>query len=256
MQSTHASGPAGSIVFAGRSLDGPALVVGFAVAVCVVGLGFSLVVPAVLIVGLQFLGVELPLVLTYAAELLLTDLVGFGLATGAYLRLRGLSREYVHVHRPTRRDLGWMVGGSAAVLVLYFGFMAAAAALGAPSARSGISIAGNTDPNVLLLIAVLSFVLIAPMEELFFRGVVQETMSEAVPGLVAVVLASLLFAAVHVITLVGPLAGALVSLTSMFITSLVLGFAYLRSRNLLVNVVIHGTYNATLLLIGYVMLGP
>jgi hypothetical protein len=91
------------------------------------------------------------------------------------------------------------------------------------------------------------------MEELFFRGVVQETMAEVVPETTAVVLASATFAGIHYLTYVGPFAGKLVLVGSLFLTSLVFGFAYVRTRNLLVSAVVHGGYNATLLMLAYVV---
>ncbi|WP_255150234.1 CPBP family intramembrane glutamic endopeptidase [Halorarius halobius] len=241
-----------SVTVAGRTLSGPGTVVGFAVVVALVGLGFSQLVPVAFFEGLDALGVSLPSLVALGVQLLLIELVGFGLATLAYLRLRGLPFDYVNLRWPTLRDAAWMVGGSLLVLVLYFGVVASAVALGAPLARSGLSVAGEANPDILLLVAVLSFLLVGPMEELFFRGIVQGTMREVLSATPAVVAASTTFAAIHYLTLVGPLAGKLVVLSSLFITSLVLGFAYERTGNLLVNAVVHGAYNAVLLVLAYV----
>jgi membrane protease YdiL (CAAX protease family) len=250
---TVPSRPERRIVVAGRTLDGPAVVVAFAVVVALVGLAFSQALPLAVFSGLVAVGVELPLLVAVALQLLLIELVGFGGATWAYLRLRSLTVAYVDVRRPTRRDLGWMLGGSLLVLVLYFGVVSVALAAGVPMARSGISVAGEANPSILLLLAALSFLLIGPMEELFFRGIVQGTMREVLSPTLAVLLASVTFAAIHYLTLVGPLAGKLVLVGSLLVTSLVFGFAYERTGNLLVNAVVHGTYNAVLLLLAYVV---
>ena len=250
---TVPSRPERGVDVAGRTLSGTGVVVAFAVVVAVVGLAYSQALPFAVFSGLQFLGVGLPLLVAVTLQLVLIELVGFGGATWAYLRLRSLTFVYVDVRRPTLRDLGWMLGGSVLVLVLYFGVVATAVAAGVPMARSGISVAGQANPTILLLIAVLSFLLIGPMEELFFRGIVQGTMREVLPAAPAVVLASVTFAAIHYLTLVGPLAGKLVLVGSLLVTSLVFGVAYERTGNLLVNAVIHGTYNAVLLLLAYVV---
>ncbi|WP_368408569.1 CPBP family glutamic-type intramembrane protease [Halorussus halophilus] len=53
--------------------------------------------------------------------------------------------------------------------------------------------------------------------------------------------------------MVGPFVGKMVLLGSLFVTSVVFGFVYERTRNLLVNAVVHGAYNATLLVLAYVV---
>lgn len=239
------------VVVADRPLRRPVVVVAFAVAVALVGLTFSQALPLAVFTGLDAVAVSLPPLVAVTLQLLLIQLVGFGLATAAVLRVRGLSWAYVRVRRPTLRDLGWILGGSLLALVLYFGVVAGAVAAGLPLARSGISVAGEANPDLLLLIAALSFLLVGPMEELFFRGVVQETMREAVSAPVAVLLASVTFAGIHYVTLVGPLGGRVVVLASLLITSLVLGVAYERTGNLVVNAAIHAVYNAVLLVLAY-----
>ena len=249
--STVPTRSSGRIVVVGRTVDRPATVVAFAVLVAALGLAFSQLLPFAVFTGLEWLDVGVPFLLAVTLQFVLIELLGFGGATWAYLRLRSLSFDYVRVRRPTLRDLGWMVGGSVLVVVLYFGVVIAAVAAGVPMARSGISLAGEANPEVLLLIAALSLVLVGPMEELFFRGIVQGTMREVLSPTLAVVLASVTFTAIHYLTLVGPLAGKAVLLGSLFVTSLVFGFAYERTGNLLVNAVVHGVYNAVLLVLAY-----
>jgi hypothetical protein len=96
------------------------------------------------------------------------------------------------------------------VVVLYFAVITAAVAAGVLLARSAISVTGEAVPTTFLVVAKLSFLPVSPMEELFFWGVVQETMAEVVPGTTAVALASATFAGIHYLTYVGPLAGKLV----------------------------------------------
>ncbi|MFB6095967.1 MAG: lysostaphin resistance A-like protein [Haloferacaceae archaeon] len=251
-RSDASSEPIDGIVVAGRTVRGPAAVVAVAVVVALVGLGISQAIPIAVLSGLSRV-TDLSLVPAVTLQVVLTELVGFGFATWASLRLRGLSVGYVHVRVPTVRDLGWMVGGTVVVLVLYFAYVTGIVLTGVPLARSGISVAGQAEPTLLLVLAGLSFVLVGPMEELFFRGIVQETMREVLPGNQAVALASLTFASIHYITMVGPVVGKVVLLGSLFITSLVLGVAYERTRNLAVNAVVHGAYNAALLVLAYVV---
>ena len=245
--------PSSGIDVAGRRLDGPWVVVAFAVLVAALGLLVSQLVPVAVFAPLALAGIELPSLLAVGLSLVLVELVGFGGSTWVYLRLRDLNADYVGLRRPTLRDLGWMVGGTVLVVVAYFVYMSVAVALGMPTVRSGISLYGETEPTGLLLIAALSFVLIGPMEELFFRGIVQGTMREVLSANVAVPLASFVFAVIHFLTLTGPFVGQVVVIGSLFITSLVFGYAYERTGNLAVNAVIHGGYNAVLLVLAYLV---
>jgi len=243
-----------SITVAGRRLAGRWPVVAFAVAVALVGLAFSQLLPLAVFVALRRAGVSLSVVPAITLQIVLTELVGFGGATWVVLRLRGRGFDYVHVRWPTLGDVAWMVGGSVLVLALYFGVVVSAALAGVPLAQSQIGVLGEGTPAILLVIAVLSVVLVGPMEELFFRGIVQETMREVLPARWAVLLASVTFAGIHYLTMVGPLVGKLVLLGSLLVTALVLGTAYERTQNLAVNAVVHGVYNAVLLLLAYVVL--
>ena len=260
MADEHATSPPdtsprryGPITVAGRTLHRPAVVVLFALVVAVVGLVVSQAIPLAVFRGLATVGVSLPQRSALTLQLVLTELVGFGGMAWLYLRVRGLPRSYVHLRWPTGRDVVWMVGGTVLALVLYFGVVTVAVAAGVPMARSVISQYGQSDPGGLLVVAVLSLVLVGPMEELFFRGVVQETMREALPANVAVPLASAVFALVHLLTLTGPLLGQTVLVGSLFVTALVLGYAYERTGNLAVNAAIHGGYNAVLLVLAYLV---
>lgn len=227
---------------------------GVAIAVAFGGLVLSQWFPEAVLRAADVARIRLSLPEMVAVSTLATDLLGFGLGSVAYLRLRGRGIEFVHARRPTVGDVGWIVGGIVVVLVGYGVAVAGARLLGVRLAGSDVAGLGELHPPILVLLAVLSFLVIAPMEELFFRGLVQGTMREALAPTPAVIVASAAFAAVHVFSIQGSVIGELAFLGSLFVTSLVLGFAYERTDNLAVNVVIHGTYNAILLLGAYVLI--
>jgi membrane protease YdiL (CAAX protease family) len=105
-----------------------------------------------------------------------------------------------------------------------------------------------------LALVPLSFLLIGPGEELLFRGVVQGRLRQAFSPIAAVVIASAIFAAVHVVALSGSAGGRAVTVGVLFLPSLVFGAAYERTGNLVVPSLIHGGYNATLFGLFYLSL--
>jgi len=111
---------------------------------------------------------------------------------------------------------------------------------------------GLQNPELLLWLVPLSVLVIAPGEEFLFRGVVQGRLREAFPARIAIPLTAALFALVHYFSLTGGSGGRLIAIAILFLPSLVFGIAYERTQNLVVPILIHGSYNATLVLLLYV----
>lgn len=104
--------------------------------------------------------------------------------------------------------------------------------------------------GAVLLTVVLFAVVVAPAEELFFRGVVQRYLRAATSARGAVVGAALLFALVHLpgYRTVSP-TGAALSTAVVVVLGLGLGAVYERTGSLPVAVGVHALYN-TLVLLG------
>jgi membrane protease YdiL (CAAX protease family) len=168
--------------------------------------------------------------------------VTFGGIAVFYLRGRDLGFGFVPVRLPDKRDGAVIVGGSIAILGLLFVASAVITALGLSSAENQIVEVGRQNPSVFLLLIPLQFLLVGPGEELLFRGLVQGTLRESLHPARAIVLASALFASIHLFSLSGE--GKLVYIGIAFVLALVLGAAYEYTDNLTVPAVIHGTYNA------------
>lgn len=174
--------------------------------------------------------------------------VGMMVFTAGYLRLRGRGVEYVDLAWPDRRAAAYGVGGLV-VLFLSAGLVSVTfAELGLPSAQSSIQELAETvdDPQFLVLVLVpLSFLAIAPGEELVYRNVVQKYLYEYFSRPTAVVVASVIFGVVHFQQYADPNPVATLStLFVVFVLSLVLGYTYYRTENLLVPIFVHGAFNA------------
>ena len=114
---------------------------------------------------------------------------------------------------------------------------------------------GQTNPELLLLLIPASVLLIGPGEELLFRGVVQGRIRERFSRVPGIAIASLFFAALHIVALVGgSLLGNLVVVSILFGTATVFGITYEYTENIVVPSLVHGLYNATLFTILYVSL--
>ncbi|TVP87883.1 MAG: CPBP family intramembrane metalloprotease [Thioalkalivibrio sp.] len=223
---------------------------GGAAGVLLVAAGVALVLPLAVIGSLAAAGVQLTPALVITLSILLTQGLSFGGVALLYLALQeGTLR--VPVRWPTAIDVNWMVGGSALALAALIVGWLVVSLVGLDVGEHQLQEAGMADPQIFLLLIVLSLLLIGPAEELLFRGVVQGRLRQAFGAGAAIGLAAVTFAALHMLALSGPLAARITTVVVLVLPSLVFGIAYERTGNIAVPAVIHGVYNATLLAVSY-----
>ncbi|WP_135805900.1 CPBP family intramembrane glutamic endopeptidase [Halorussus marinus] len=201
--------------------------------------------------------VSLDALTQFVAALVLSEL-GFVAAALAFLYATGRGLGYLDVGRLNRRAIGLVVAGTVGLFVFRLAAILAAQALGLPLAGNSVTqLAEEGLLETLLALVPLSVVVVGPAEELLFRGVVQRYLSEELSMFGAVALASVLFALVHVPTTfvaTPDLAAVSVTLTILFGLSMLLGYLYVWTGNLLVPVLVHGFYDALLFGLAYVAL--
>ncbi|MCD2198478.1 CPBP family intramembrane metalloprotease [Halobacterium sp. KA-4] len=221
-----------------------AVLVAFGVAVLgfVVGLAVSLVLMGVWVA----LGFELTTSALLVLGLVGLQGIGFGLVAYAYIRFSGLSFDFVPVSVPSLRDLGYVVGGylTAFVLVLATLVVITSAFATEPATNEGAQAAAES--GLLLWMIPASLLLIGPGEELLFRGIIQGSLRRHFSAAGAIVLATAMFAPAHILSLSGSPQAAALTISILTVPSLVFGFVYERTRNLVVPALCHGLYNATL----------
>lgn len=179
--------------------------------------------------------------------------VAFPIVAVAYLRWRGLPYSFLRARLPSLRDLGYAVVGLIGAFALVILASNVISLLGlSPAGRADQDII--TRPNIAIVMIPLAILVIGPGEELLFRGVIQTTLTEEFPTPVAIVLASLAFAPAHIPALTGSAAAIALSVSVLFLPSLVFGAVYEFSDNLVVPSLSHGLYNA--ILFAFVLLGP
>ena len=168
--------------------------------------------------------------------------VAFGGVALLYLRYQDLGLEFVKVRIPTRKDAAVMLAGLVSILGMVVVASLLLTYLGIDTAQNQIMELGQQEPIAFLLLVPLSFLLVGPGEELLFRALIQGTLRESFHPVRAIVLASALFAIIHVFSLSGD--GKWVYVGLVFALALVLGATYEYTGNIVVPAVIHGAYNA------------
>ncbi len=218
----------------------------------VVGIGGLLsiyVVTLLMLVVIWAVGVEpTPLL----ANALSTLALGIGMGATAFVALRtfGDGTEYIDVAVPSLRDLGYAVVGVIGLFAVLIGVSLAFSVLGVESGQHAVVEQAQGNPTILLVMIPASYVFVGPGEELLFRNVIQKRLYEHFGGRGAVVVASVIFGAVHF-----PAYGwNPTNVVAVFFLSLVLGTVFLRTKNLLIPAFVHGTFNALQFLILYVQL--
>lgn len=204
-----------------------------AVAGPIVGLGFS-----------RLIG-HLPTAGPLSRLAIVVVLYGAGLAAVGvgYLALTGRLGDL----RPDRPDAEEVRLVAAVTALLVLAWIVAVVGLGVPFAGNALTAQADGGFRIsLVLLAGLSLVVIAPTEELLYRGVVQASLYDVTSRRRAVVVASVPFALAHVPTVYAdtsePSAVGL-SLAAIFGLSLVFGWLHARTDGIVAPTAVHGGYN-------------
>lgn len=210
-----------------------ALLIGTALVVIALAASIAIAIPVVFAIpdieSLSFL----------LASLIVTE-VAF-LTGGLVYILWRLGRNAITFRIPTRSEFVWIAGGFIVALAIAFGSIIVSRFLGIEATTSVLDPSIVADPAVLLVLAGLSVILVAPAEELLFRGAIQTRLGHAYGPILTVGLSSLLFASIHVLNFVSGTSGVLFATATIFAVGLVLGAVYERTKNLAVPVLVHGS---------------
>jgi len=186
---------------------------------------------------------DIPVPANVYAAVTVAQFAGFVAIAAAYVWWRDEFGLF-DVDVPDLRDLGAMVGGFVALFVAALGVSVIVQQLGAETATNQVVEQGQQNPTLFLYMIPITILVVAPAEELLFRGVVQGLFRRAYGVLPGVLLASALFGVAHWLALTG--AGRLTYIAIAAVLGLVLGTVYELTENLAVPIVIHGLWNAFL----------
>jgi membrane protease YdiL (CAAX protease family) len=241
--------------------DSPLRAVGVAIGLSgggLVTMGFVFLVG--LVVGATF---SLPPLWTLAIAGTVGQLTGFGVLAVLYLRYRGYRLEsipsYLGFRSPSVRDLGIILAGNIVILGALAGILGAGEAFSVFPEQAVSNSENPTEelgPAVYLGIVVFMLLVVAPTEEILYRGVIQNRLREQLGSSLAIVGTSIVFVLAHLqIFLVSrSLLTIALGFTALFIPALVFGYVYERTENLLLPILIHGIHNS--LVVTLVFFGP
>ncbi|USZ67507.1 CPBP family intramembrane metalloprotease [Halorussus salilacus] len=176
--------------------------------------------------------------------------VALGLGTGTvalvYFRLTDTDLSYLDFRLPTLRDWGYVAVGVVALFGLQLVLGLLFQQLGVDTASHSIEQAARGgDPTILLWLIPVSWLIIGPGEELLYRNIIQKSLYDHFSERGAVVVASVVFALVHIPAYYTPdLAAMAVTLVVILGLSLILGATYLKTDNVTVPAIVHGTFDA------------
>ena len=215
-----------------------------------VGNAFSIGVSA----GLAAAGATLSPLGTVGVSVVSLQGIGMLGTALAYLSLR--SRwDLLRLGWPSIRGLGLVLLAflAATVLNIVRTIMMSQFGLIASTPVVGAGLDSGDAATALLVLTVVSFVVIAPIEELTFRGVIQGRLRDGYGPTTAIVVASVLFAGMHLPGLTGSLVGRVALTAGLFAVSLVFGWLYERTGTLVAPWLAHGLYNASLFALLYAL---
>ena len=168
--------------------------------------------------------------------------LGFAIVAIGFLVYTDRDVGMLRIRFPTLSDVGWAVFGLIAMLAALIALNVVVTTLGIETADHSAIDLGIENPEIMLVLIVLSFLVIGPGEELLFRGVIQTYLVERLGLVLGIGIASVIFALVHLGAYQGE--GIVTTIAGLFALSLILGAVYERTDNLVVPILIHGAFNA------------
>jgi len=182
-----------------------------------------------------------------------------------YLRQRGLTwediRAYLGIKRPGLKDIGLIIG-------TWFAMSITAGIVGNIVIRVVPELLGSNEqqmpadnpvegiiaanPELVAVAVLFMFLVVGPCEEILFRGVVQNRLRETLSAVPSIVIASAVFAAIHVVALAGqdPV-GIAMTITILFFPALGFGAIYEYTDNIVIPSLLHGFHNSMVVLAIY-----
>ncbi|MFW6142141.1 MAG: CPBP family intramembrane glutamic endopeptidase [Candidatus Saliniplasma sp.] len=216
------------------------------IGVTLLALVVSLSVSVVFIIFLLFLGYDVTTTFAIGGAAVFGQL-GFLLVAYFYIDRREIN---IPLKTPSKSDLLYIGGGTTITLItsigvsqifLYFDLMP----------DSVIDEMAQRSPIILIVLAVLSLVLIAPAEELLFRGAIQGKLREHFQPLPSIAGASILFGSLHLLNYTGGIISIIMSTLLIVVIGGMIGVLYEKTENLIVPISVHGIYNFVLLVSSY-----
>lgn len=176
--------------------------------------------------------------------------LGFLLAVAAFLWITD-EWDLVRFEPLDRREGVLTLIGVVGLLGLQFALLSVFGLFGVSTGENRAMLPGQENPTYFLYMIAVSVLVVGPVEEVLFRGVVQGALRKAWSAWPAILLASALFGVVHVVAVAGTAEQQLLYASVAMALGCVLGYLYERTGNVAVPGVTHGLYNGSLFAIQF-----
>ncbi|WP_226482066.1 CPBP family intramembrane glutamic endopeptidase [Natrinema amylolyticum] len=185
--------------------------------------------------------------ITARTVFMILNFLGFALAGGLYLAVTDRGWSYVDLRAPTKRGWAYVLGGIVGIIAFYILVNVVVQTLSLPSADNQVMSLIDNDPQMVLIMIGIVFFFNAPAEEFLFRNVVQKRLYDAFSRSSAIIIASAIFALVHLLSyalLSGSLLATVVPIVVVFGGAIIFGYLYAETDNLFVPIAAHAAFNA------------
>ncbi|ELY55776.1 CPBP family intramembrane glutamic endopeptidase [Natronolimnohabitans innermongolicus] len=174
------------------------------------------------------------------------NFVGMALAGIIYLLWTDRGLGWIDLRVPTATDWKYLILGSIGSIAFLYAISIIFTLLGVTAAESNVMDIVGEDQTMILIMIVIVFFFNAPAEEFLFRNIIQKRLYEAFSRMQAIVVTSVIFAAVHfpMYMFAETMVATMASLTVMFGGSVIFGYVYAKTDNLLVPTAAHAVLNA------------
>ena len=189
---------------------------------------------------------------TTAWQLLRTvvQFAGFLAAALGYLALTD-QWDLLRYSRPTLRESGLVAAAAVGLLTLQYGSLFALSRAGLSTGQNQAVVPAGDPVTYYIAMILVSLLIVGPVEEVLFRGVVQGRLRAAFGPVPAIVGASLLFGSLHLVNYSGNPVSVVAGALMIAAVGSVFGTVYELSDNLAVPVLVHAIYNVVLLVSSY-----
>ncbi|GAB7009265.1 CPBP family intramembrane glutamic endopeptidase [Halorubrum trueperi] len=170
---------------------------------------------------------------------------GFLIAAVGYLAITD-EWDIVGVSRPTAFDAALVVGGGLVLFAFQYGALFVLGEVGLTTGQNQAVVPDGDPVTYYLVMIAVSLLIVGPVEEVLFRGVVQGGLRRAFDAIPAIALASLAFGLVHLPSVSGTTPERWAYVAVVVALGCVLGALYERTDNVLVPGLAHGVYNAVI----------
>jgi membrane protease YdiL (CAAX protease family) len=170
---------------------------------------------------------------------------GFLAAVAGYLAITD-QWDLVGVSRPTPRDAALVLAGGATLFAFQYGALFVLGEIGLTTGQNRAVVPDGDPVTYYLVMIAVSLLVVGPVEEALFRGVVQGGLRRAFDAAPSILLASVAFGLIHFPSVSGTGGERWAYVAVVVVLGAVLGVLYERTGNVVVPGLAHGVYNAVI----------